>query len=85
MARWSIAALLVLNLALAAWNFGAFARWGWQPQDGREPERLGQQVRPQAIALHRPTAAASEASAPVASDAAAAASAAAPGTRSPRP
>lgn len=63
MARWSIAALVVLNLALAAWNFGAFAPWGWGPPDGREPERLEQQVRPQAITLQAPAGAASEASA----------------------
>jgi len=61
MARWSIAALVVLNLALAAWNFGAFSRWGWGPDDGREPERLGQQIRPEAITVHAPVAAASEA------------------------
>jgi hypothetical protein len=83
MARWSIATLVVLNLALAAWNFGAFARWGWKPQDGREPERLAQQVRPQAIALHRPAGAAPEASVAAASEALPPASAAAstPSTR----
>lgn len=80
MARWSIAALVVLNLALAAWNFGAFARWGWKPQDGREPERLDQQVRPQAITLRVP-----EAAAPAATDAVAPASAAASSTPSTRP
>lgn len=80
MARWSIAALVVLNLALAAWNFGAFARWGWKPQDGREPERLDQQVRPQAITLRVP-----EAAAPAATDAVAPANAAASSTPSTRP
>ncbi len=85
MARWSIAALVVLNLALAAWNFGAFARWGWKPQDGREPERLEQQIRPQAITLHAPAGKASEGAAPAASDAVAPASAAAASTPSTRP
>lgn len=70
MARWSIAALVVLNLALAAWNFGALARWGWGALDSREPERLDQQIQPQAITLHVPANAASEAAAPAASDAA---------------
>lgn len=69
MARWSIAMLVVLNLALAAWNFGAFARWGWKPQDGREPERLAQQVRPQAITVHPPVGAAAETAAAAASEA----------------
>ena len=85
MARWSIAALLVLNLVLAAWNFGAFARWGWRPQDGREPERLAQQVRPQAITLRSPASAASDAAAPAASDAVTAASAAASSAPATRP
>ena len=75
--------LVVLNLALAAWNFGAFARWGWKPQDGREPERLAQQVRPQAITLHRPASAAPQTAAAAASEALPQASAAAstPSTR----
>ena len=51
MIRWSIALLVVLNLALAAWNFGAFSRWGWAPQDGREPERLNQQIQPDSVQL----------------------------------
>jgi len=75
---WNLAGKL--NLALAAWHFGAFSRWGWRPQDGREPERLAQQVRPQAITLRIP-----EAAAPAASDAVAPASAAASSTPSTRP
>lgn len=51
MARWSIAALLAFNLVLAAWNLGALARWGWAPDDGREPERLRQQIEPEAITV----------------------------------
>lgn len=85
MARWSIAALVALNLALAAWNFGALSRWGWGPDDGREPERLSQQIRPEAITLQVPAAAASEAAAPAASDAAAPASDAASSAPSTRP
>jgi hypothetical protein len=85
MARWSIAALVVLNLALGAWNFGVFARWGWGPDDGREPERLSQQIRPEAITLQVPAEAASEAASPAASDAAPSASAAASSPPSTRP
>lgn len=41
--------LLVLNAAMLAWQFDAFARWGWGPNVGREPERLQQQVQPEVI------------------------------------
>ena len=58
MTRWSIAVLLLLNWALAAWSFGAFSRWGWGPHDGREPERLARQVHPEALRLSVPEAAA---------------------------
>ena len=68
MARWSIAALVVLNLALAAWNFGALSRWGWGPDDGREPERLSQQIRPEAITVRAHGLTASEAAQPAASE-----------------
>ncbi len=49
MARWTIAILLVLNLAVAAWSLGAFQRWDLGPSRDREPERLSQQLRPEAI------------------------------------
>ncbi|WP_374353573.1 hypothetical protein [Limnohabitans sp.] len=68
MARWSIAALVVLNLALGAWNFGVFARWGWGPDDGREPERLSQQIRPEAITVRALGLTASAAAQPAASE-----------------
>ena len=51
MTRWAIAVLLLLNWALGAWNFGAFSRWGWAPDDGREPERLARQIQPDAVRL----------------------------------
>lgn len=62
MTRWSIAVLLLLNCALAAWSFGAFSRWGWAPHDGREPERLAGQVNPEAVRLSVPEASAMAAS-----------------------
>ncbi len=78
MTRWTLVTLLAINLVLAAWNLGAFARWGWGPDDGREPARLGQELRPEAIRLSVPGAATpSSAPEPLASDAAAAASTAA--------
>lgn len=63
MRTWLIVALVLANLALAAWNLGAFARWGWGPDDGREPERLEQQIRPEAITLQLPASAAATAAA----------------------
>lgn len=63
--RALIGVLLLLNLVQLAWQFDAFARWGWGPNVGREPERLQQQVRPDAIKFSVPPAAeASAASAP---------------------
>ncbi len=85
MRSWLIAALVVLNLALAGWNLGAFSRWGWGAADGREPERLSQQIRPEAVTLRVPAKAASEASAPAVSDAQVSASEAAPSASSTRP
>ena len=41
--------LLVLNAAVLAWQWDAFARWGHGPNLQREPERLQQQVRPEAL------------------------------------
>lgn len=63
MRTWLIVALVLANLALAAWNLGAFARWGWGPDDGREPERLEQQIRPEAITLQLPASASAAAAA----------------------
>ena len=56
--RWLIAPLLVLNVTALAWQFDAFARWGWGPNTAREPERMLNQVRPTAIQVETPAAAA---------------------------
>lgn len=72
MIRWTLLALLVLNLALAAWSLGIFTRSGWGPADGREPQRLERQVRPEAISITAPalaTSGASDASLPAAIEA----------------
>jgi len=67
--------LLVLNALALAWQFDAFARWGSGPNVGREPERLQQQVQPEAIkfsileASDAPAAAASESASQAASPA----------------
>ena len=56
--RWLIALLGVLNVTALAWQFDAFARWGWGPNTAREPERVLNQIRPTAIQVETPAAAA---------------------------
>jgi len=51
MLKYWLAILLVLNAAVLAWQWDAFARWGYGPNQQREPERLKQQVRPEAIKI----------------------------------
>ena len=43
------AVLLVCNLGFAAWSNGYLKTLGWQPNDPREPQRLEQQLRPEAM------------------------------------
>ena len=61
--RWLIALLGVLNVTALAWQFDAFARWGWGPNTAREPERVLNQIRPTAIQVATPAAAAKRISA----------------------
>ncbi len=56
MMRFVIAVLLVLNLATLAWQWDAFARWGWGPYTAREPERVLNQLRPEALKVETPAA-----------------------------
>jgi hypothetical protein len=49
MLKYWLAILLVLNAVVLAWQWDAFARWGHGPNQGREPERLQQQVLPDAL------------------------------------
>jgi len=49
MLKYWLALLLVLNAAVLAWQWDAFAPWGHGPNQEREPERLQQQVRPEAL------------------------------------
>ena len=49
---WLCAAvLLIANLLFAAWTKGWLQPWGWQTADPREPQRLEQQLRPEAMQL----------------------------------
>jgi hypothetical protein len=57
MKRWLMALmalLLVLNAATLAWQWDAFAHWGWGPNTAREPERLANQIRPEALRIEPP-------------------------------
>ena len=56
MMRFVIAVLLALNLATLAWQWGALARWGWGPDTAREPERVLNQLRPEALKTETPAA-----------------------------
>jgi hypothetical protein len=49
MLKYSLAILMVLNAAVLAWQWDAFAYWGYGPNQQRESERLQQQVRPEAL------------------------------------
>jgi hypothetical protein len=47
--------VIVANLGYYAWSQGAFAIFGMQPAhfSEREPQRLRQQVRPQALEIRK--------------------------------
>ena len=49
MFKYWLALLLVLHALVLAWHWDAFAPWGHGPDLQREPERLKQQVRPEAL------------------------------------
>jgi hypothetical protein len=56
--RWLIALLVFLNVATLAWQWDAFARWGWGPHSAREPERVLNQIRPAGLTIETPAVAA---------------------------
>ena len=49
MLKFWVALLVVLNAAALAWQWDALAPWGLGPEQHQEPERLQQQLRPEAI------------------------------------
>ena len=49
MLKYWVALLVVLNALALAWQWDALAPWGWGPEQHQEPERLQQQLRPEAI------------------------------------
>lgn len=53
--RWWLTLLFVLlNLVFAAWTNDYLKPLGWQPADPREPQRLQQQLRSDALQLSPP-------------------------------
>ncbi len=74
MFKYWLALLLVLHALVLAWHWNAFAPWGLGLDQQREPERLQQQVRPEALKFE-PMPATPSTTAPAASDASADASA----------
>lgn len=51
MLRWMVLLLALCNLGFLAWGQGWLLPYGLGPQTQREPERLAQQIRPEAINL----------------------------------
>jgi hypothetical protein len=41
--------LLAMNVLWAAWSHDVFSGWGWGPESIQEPERVEQQLRPDAL------------------------------------
>lgn len=51
MVRWLVLLLVLGNGAFFAWSQGMLKPWGLAPADGSEPQRLEQQIRPQALVV----------------------------------
>jgi hypothetical protein len=49
MMKYWLALLVLLNALVLAWQLDAFAPWGFGPHLDREPERLEQQIKPEAL------------------------------------
>lgn len=52
--RGWIVVLLLLNALALAWHWDVFGRWGWGPNAQSEPERLQQQIMPEALTVTVP-------------------------------
>jgi hypothetical protein len=51
MLRLTVLLLLLANAAYFGWSQGLLAPWGIAPAEQSEPQRLGQQIRPQALRI----------------------------------
>lgn len=54
MLRLTVLLLLLANAGYYAWAQGFLLPWGWGPAQQSEPQRLTQQIRPEAIRIMRP-------------------------------
>lgn len=54
MLRLVVLLLVLLNAAYYAWSHGLLRAYGWAPAEQSEPQRLEQQLRPQAIRILPP-------------------------------
>lgn len=53
MMKYWLALLVLLNALVLAWQLNALAPWGFGPDQDREPERLEQQIKPEALQFER--------------------------------
>jgi len=51
MLRFFVLLLLLLNAVYYAWSQGLLRAYGWAPTDPAEPQRVSQQIRPQALTI----------------------------------
>jgi hypothetical protein len=51
MLRLVVLLLVLLNAAYYVWSHGLLRPYGWAPADESEPQRLGQQIRPDALTI----------------------------------
>ncbi|MDP3701001.1 MAG: SPOR domain-containing protein [Hylemonella sp.] len=51
MLRLFVLLLVLLNAAYFSWSHGMLRAYGWAPADTSEPQRLQQQIRPEAIRI----------------------------------
>ncbi|MDD2544756.1 MAG: SPOR domain-containing protein [Burkholderiaceae bacterium] len=54
MLRLLVLLLLLANAAYYGWTQGLLRPWGWAPEEPSEPERLAQQIRPEALQILPP-------------------------------
>jgi hypothetical protein len=47
--KWLTGFLLLLNVTWSAWSLDALQPWGWGPEPIHDPERMENQLRPDAL------------------------------------
>ncbi len=51
MLRFLVLLLVLMNAAYFSWSHGLLRAYGWAPDEQTEPQRLAQQIRPEAIRI----------------------------------